>query len=76
MARQVVDVSCDLASRGRLVLETPVEQLPKACSTGAPFDQQSTTERASPASLVSLYLLFMSLAVWARAATVSSRPMR
>ena len=27
------------------------------------FDQQSTTETASPASLVSLYLLFISLAV-------------
>ena len=30
---------------------------------GAPFDQQSTTERARPASLVSLSLLFISLAV-------------
>ena len=29
----------------------------------SPFDQQSTTERARPASLVSLYLLFISLAV-------------
>src|SRR4029453_8728115 len=37
------------------------------------FDQQSTTDRARPASLVSLYLLFMSFAVWARAATVASR---
>jgi len=34
---------------------------------GAPFDQQSVTDWARPASLVSLYLLFMSLAVWARA---------
>src|SRR4029077_9836028 len=38
--------------------------------------QQSVTERASPASLVSLYLLFISLAVWANAAIVSSRPTR
>jgi hypothetical protein len=29
----------------------------------SPFDQQSVTERARPASLVSLYLLFISLAV-------------
>jgi len=39
----------------------------------ARFDQQSVTERARPASLVSLYLLFISLAVWARAITVSSK---
>ena len=31
------------------------------------LDQQSVTERARPASLVSLYLLFMSLAVSANA---------
>src|SRR5260221_12591833 len=37
------------------------------------FDQQSVTERARPASLVSLYLLFMSFAVWARAITVASK---
>jgi hypothetical protein len=42
----------------------------------APLDQQSTTERANPASLVSLYLLFMSLAVWARACTVASKSTR
>ena len=41
--------------------------------TRSSFDQQSVTERARPASLVSLYLLFMSLAVSARAATVASR---
>lgn len=63
MARQVVDVPCDLACRGRQVLEAPLEQRPNPCSNGAPFAQQSTTERASPASLVSLYLLFISLAV-------------
>src|SRR6185369_795913 len=40
------------------------------------FYQQSTTERARPASLVSLYLLFISLAVWASAITVSSNPTR
>src|SRR6185369_4942308 len=40
------------------------------------FDQQRTTERARPASLVSLYLLFMSLAVSARARIVASRSMR
>ena len=40
---------------------------------GASFDQQSTTERARPASLVSLYLLFISFAVWASAITVSSK---
>ena len=39
-------------------------------------DQQSVTETARPASLVSLYLLFMSLAVSARAMTVASKSMR
>ena len=38
------------------------------------LNQQSVTESASPASLVSLYLLFMSLAVWAMAVMVSSKP--
>ena len=38
--------------------------------------QQSTTDWARPASLVSLYLLFISFAVWARAMTVSSKSMR
>jgi hypothetical protein len=37
------------------------------------FHQQSVTDKASPASLVSLYLLFMSLAVSARAMMVWSR---
>ena len=37
------------------------------------FHQQSVTDNASPASLVSLYLLFMSLAVSARAMMVWSR---
>ena len=32
-------------------------------SIGPPPDQQSVTDKASPPSLVSLYLLFMSLAV-------------
>ena len=41
-----------------------------------PVDQQSTTERARPASLVSLYLLFISFAVWASANTVSSKLIR
>src|SRR4249919_4013299 len=41
-----------------------------------PFRQQSVTERARPASLVSLYLLFMSFAVWARAITVASKSTR
>ena len=41
-----------------------------------PFDQQSVTERARPASLVSLYLLFISFAVWASANTVSSKLIR
>ena len=40
------------------------------------FDQQSVTDRARPASLVSLYLLFMSLAVSARAITVASKSTR
>ncbi len=40
------------------------------------LDQQSTTERANPASLVSLYLLFMSLAVSASAITVASKSTR
>ena len=43
---------------------------------GAPFDQQSVTERARPASLVSLYFAFMSLAVSARAITVASKSTR
>ena len=43
---------------------------------GDRFDQQSVTERARPASLVSLYLLFMSLAVSARAITVASKSTR
>jgi hypothetical protein len=38
--------------------------------------QQSTTDRASPASLVSLYLLFMSFAVSASAWIVASRSTR
>src|SRR4029453_8280171 len=42
-------------------------------SSESPLDQQRTTERANPASLVSLYLLFMSFAVWARACTVASK---
>src|SRR5258708_3102071 len=40
------------------------------------LDQQSTTERANPASLVSLYLLFMSFAVSASAITVASKSTR
>src|ERR1044072_9214074 len=40
------------------------------------LDQQRTTERARPASLVSLYLLFMSFAVSARACTVASKSTR
>src|SRR3954470_18111831 len=40
------------------------------------FYQQSTTDWARPASLVSLYLLFMSFAVSARAITVASKSMR
>src|SRR6185369_17841592 len=43
---------------------------------GAPFDQQRVTDCARPASLVSLYLLFMSFAAGARAITVSSKSMR
>ena len=43
---------------------------------GAPVDQQSTTDKARPASLVSLYLLFISFAVWASANTVSSKLIR
>src|SRR5262252_4439049 len=38
--------------------------------------QQRTTDTASPASLVSLYLLFISLAVCAIAVIVASRSMR
>src|SRR5262245_55332924 len=38
--------------------------------------QQSTTDTARPASLVSLYLLFISLAVWAIAVMVASRSIR
>ena len=37
-------------------------------------NQQSVTDSASPASLVSLYLLFISLPVWAMAVIVSSKP--
>jgi hypothetical protein len=54
---------------------TAAEAVIKRPSPGR-IDQQSTTERASPASLVSLYLLFMSLAVWANAITVASKSMR
>src|SRR3954447_7229884 len=43
---------------------------------GAPIDQQSTTDCARPASLVSLYLPFMSFAVCASASTVSSKLIR
>src|SRR6186997_154086 len=53
-----------------------VELSPGRVRARSPFDQQSTTERARPASLVSLYLLFMSLAVWARASTVASKSTR
>src|SRR5262245_65846307 len=40
---------------------------------GITLDQQSVTERARPASLVSLYLLFMSLAVCASARSEERR---
>src|SRR6187200_2059620 len=54
--------------------EAPRRTIPRPSSIEEPqFDQQSTTDWARPASLVSLYLLFMSLAVWARAVTVSSK---
>ena len=52
------------------------ELFPAEFDRGAPCDQQSTTERARPASLVSLYLLFISFAVWASASTVSSKLIR
>src|SRR3954451_14639836 len=56
-----------------MVAEAPRRTIRREFERGAPFNQQSTTDWARPASLVSLYLLFMSLAVWARAMTVSSK---
>ena len=50
-----------------------VANCPGTHSAVREFHQQSVTDSASPASLVSLYLLFMSLAVSARAMMVSSR---
>ena len=69
------DVTCRaIAGRqwGLLVARPPRP----SSSEEPPFDQQSTTERARPASLVSLYLLFISFAVWASANTVSSKLIR
>src|SRR5437773_6063213 len=70
------DASHDLGSY-RAVRNGGSQNDPQAeFERGARFDQQSVTERARPASLVSLYLLFMSLAVSARAITVASKSTR
>src|SRR5215203_5588523 len=66
-------VHCPLEKTEIGELGAPRRTIAEASARGAPVDQQSTTERARPASLVSLYLLFMSLAVWARAMTVASK---
>src|SRR5215468_8794683 len=55
---------------------SPMQQIPKLCCSRVLLDQQSVTDNARPASLVSLYLLFMSFAVSASAWIVASRSIR
>src|SRR4029079_6216813 len=62
-------------SHAELMEETRTAGMQGSSSSEEPpiSTQQSTTDCVCPRSLVSLYLLFISLAVWASAITVSSK---